>query len=333
MNDDSEMLRESFGRLLSDVCALPAVRAAHEVGETEAIWSTLVESGFLDALVPEENGGAGLTALDLAPLVIEAGHYLLPVAFGHTAVARALVARAGLELPVDGPIVLWELTHDGRPRSVVTPMAVEGGHALVQQDNQFHLAPLVAAGQDGFHFTIAAPDKAAPPLIAFELDACSLFDWGAGLTALASAGATTRVLDMLLQHVTERQQFGRPLGNFQAIQHMAAQAAEQSVLARTAALMALSGAKGQVDPLRVAVAKSVTAFAAAEVARVAHAVHGAIGISEEHDLQLFTRQLKRWELSHGSQAYWAKMLGEARLAYAGGTSVDFVRARLAPLAS
>jgi acyl-CoA dehydrogenase len=84
-----------------------------------------------------------------------------------------------------------------------------------------------------------------------------------------------------------------------------------------------------VDRWRVAVAKTIANEAAGIGCAIAHAVHGAIGISEEHDLQLYTRRLKRWQLSFGSDAYWARHAGQARLETDEGNSVDFVRARLA----
>jgi alkylation response protein AidB-like acyl-CoA dehydrogenase len=76
---------------------------------------------------------------------------------------------------------------------------------------------------------------------------------------------------------------------------------------------------------RVAVAKTVTSQAAVPIATIAHAVHGAIGISEEYDLQLFTRRLHEWRLADGSEAYWSRLLGGARIESDTDTSITFVR--------
>jgi len=138
-----------------------------------------------------------------------------------------------------------------------------------------------------------------------------------------------RVLDMALHHVNERQQFGRSLGKFQAIQQQLSMLAERTVAAQVAARIGLSAPGLTLDRCRVGVAKSVAHEAAGLSAAVAHAVHGAIGISQEHDLQLYTRRLKRWQISFGSDGYWARHVGEARLAAGEGTSVDFIRSRLA----
>ena len=89
-----------------------------------------------------------------------------------------------------------------------------------------------------------------------------------------------------------------------------------------------SSARGlPLDPALAATAKSITSAAAARVANTAHAVHGAIGISEEHDLQLYTRRLHDWRLAWGSESYWNAVLGSARLGES-APSVDWVRGRL-----
>lgn len=328
---ENDLFLESFSRLLTDVCDKTAVRAIHGGAGTDAMWQALAESGFLDALVTEEHGGVGLGRAEVLPLFMLAGQHLLPVAFAHTVVARMLIAAGGQAVPVDGPILLWPVGPSCTLRSQISPAAVEAGHALVQHGPSFRVMPLRACdAEDGFGFRAAMLIADAPALLEFEMEGCDLLDWAAALTALSSAGAIARVLELSQQHVTERQQFGRALGNFQAIQHLIAQAAEQSVLAATAARIGFSGEGIAVDPLRVALAKTLTASAASDLSRIAHAVHGAIGISEEHDLQLHTRLLKRWQLSYGSPDFWADRIGAARIAAPAGTAVDFIRVALAP---
>ncbi|PTN43242.1 acyl-CoA dehydrogenase, partial [Achromobacter xylosoxidans] len=78
------------------------------------------------------------------------------------------------------------------------------------------------------------------------------------------------------------------------------------------------------DRLRVAVAKARCSEAALVVSELAHAVHGAIGFTEEYDLQLYTRRLHAWRQTAGSEAYWHDVAGEALLAHAGLT-LDLVR--------
>jgi acyl-CoA dehydrogenase len=114
--------------------------------------------------------------------------------------------------------------------------------------------------------------------------------------------------------VNEREQFGRPIGKFQAIQQQLAVGAEWSAMAAMAAQLAMAGPGVQLLAGRVAAAKQVAGTAADTCANVAHAVHGAIGVTAEYDLQLYTRRLWSWAADFGSSLYWATQLGETVLA-------------------
>lgn len=327
------MLLDPFVRLLGEISTSAAVRAVEESGDADSVQGAIEESGFLDALVPEEKGGAGLSLADMTPLFLAAGEHLLPVPFAETVIARALIALGNAEAP-SGAILLWPMGPQGRLRSQVTPLGVKGGHALVQRGESFSLVPtrLVARSDDAFRMTAAALDERAPPILSVSIADVDLLDWAAAITAANMAGAMGRMLDLALGHSNERQQFGRPLGKFQAIQQQLSVMAERTVAAQVSARIGLSARGMILDRCRVAVARSVTHEAADLSAAIAHAVHGAIGISEEHDLQLYTRRLKRWQVSFGSDSFWARHVGTARLAGDGGTSVDFVRSRLAAAA-
>ena len=100
--------------------------------------------------------------------------------------------------------------------------------------------------------------------------------------------------------------------------------AEDLIACRLAAQLGCAGGIG-VALAAAATAKITTSTAAVRIASSVHAVHGAIGIAEEYDLQLLSRRLHEWRLADGSEGYWAKVLGEARLADPVST-VDWVRA-------
>ena len=148
-------------------------------------------------------------------------------------------------------------------------------------------------------------------------DSGALERWGAALHAGLIAGALGQVFEMSLAHCNVREQFGRPLGRFQAVQHQLAVMAEQVAAASIAAEAAFQGGGAQVPALwPAAMAKARASEAAAEVAALAHAVHGAIGITAEYDLQLYTRRLHEWRTTHGSEDHWHRRLGQAVLAQA-----------------
>jgi acyl-CoA dehydrogenase len=162
----------------------------------------------------------------------------------------------------------------------------------------------------------------------FAAPACGLRAVAAIVRAAAIAGAGDRLLNMTIAYANERVQFGKPIGKQQALQQQLAVMAEQVVAARIAAQI---GCAGGFPPAvaAAAVAKQVSSAGATLIADTAHAVHGAIGISEEFDLQLYSRRLREWRLADGSEGYWAGVLGAERLAAGGEVTVDFIRDRLA----
>lgn len=73
--------------------------------------------------------------------------------------------------------------------------------------------------------------------------------------------------------------------------------------------------------------------AATVVCNIAHAIHGAIGVTWEFDLQLYTRRLKQWQMAFGSEVFWGARLGAARISAPVDTTADFLRIHLATKAN
>lgn len=304
--DMSELI-DPFSRLVEDICTPAAVRAIEEGGDTGAMWDAFAASGFLDALVSEDAGGAGLSLADAAPLISLLGARAVPLPVGDTMVARALLARAGLDVP-EGPLAL--ATGAGPvPFGLVAKHIVSGSPE----------APIVSKA-------IVEPTGVNHDIDGFAvgLEGAALRPVAAVLRALLISGATGRVLEMTVQYANERSQFGKPIGKQQAVQQQLSVLAEQAVAARIAAAV---GARGGLIPRMqdAAVAKHGTSLAAGQVAAIAHAVHGAIGISEEYDLQLLTRRLYGWRLADGSESYWAGVLGTLRSEAHLLSTADFIR--------
>jgi len=114
------------------------------------------------------------------------------------------------------------------------------------------------------------------------------------------------------------------------VQHQLAVMAEHVAAARIAAQIGCQGAGPLPDALQAAVAKARTSEAAALVAPMAHAVHGAIGVTAEFDLQLYTRRLHQWRGEYGSELAWQRALGRAVLDARQPLTLDFLRERLLP---
>ena len=117
-------------------------------------------------------------------------------------------------------------------------------------------------------------------------------------------GGATAVLDMTVEYVKQRTQFGRPVGSFQAVQHHCAEMATDVEgcrgVAYQAAWMLAEGIPAQRE---ISIAKAWISQAYRRICATAHQCHGAIGFTKEHDLQLYTRRAKVQELSYGDTNY------------------------------
>ena len=312
---EAQALIDPFARLVADACPPAIVRAIEAGGDAQAAWDMFDQSGFLDALVPEGAGGAGLGLAEVAPLIALLGAHAVPLPVGETMIARGLLALADCA-PPPGPIVL---ASGNGP----APLAKVAQYALVAAGDGVALAPVASVVPTGVHHDLSGVIVAGATLATIAAPPGGLRPIAAVLRALLISGATGRLLHMTVDYANQRSQFGKPIGKLQAVQQQLALLAEQSVAARIAAEI---GCRRGLAPsvLDAAIAKHGASVAAAEVAGIAHAVHGAIGVSEEYDLQLLTRALHCWRLADGAEAYWAEMLGLARAAREFG-SIDLLR--------
>ncbi|MEO8298557.1 MAG: acyl-CoA dehydrogenase family protein [Burkholderiales bacterium] len=318
------MLADAVEQFLAGQCTPARVRQIEkeEEGAAAALWREVHESGFADTLVPEAHDGAGLSLADACTVAQAAGRHVLPLPLAQTMVLRAALAVAGLAVP-EGALTIAVATTveaDGAIVSHAVPFGLTAQWALVTTDRGQLLLPLAAGARSraGGHGSLDADVRwSQRPADAVDLPVQAGVDWratGAALTAALMAGAMTRLTEITIAYANDRVQFGKPIGKLQAIQQQLSVMAEQSVAARTAALLALSGAGWQVDALRAAVGKQRAADGAVTVATTAHAVHGAIGVTEEYDLQLLTRRVHEWRAHYGGESYWARRLGEAMVA-------------------
>ncbi|KQP22055.1 acyl-CoA dehydrogenase family protein [Pseudorhodoferax sp. Leaf267] len=321
MND---LYADALAPLLHDLCTPDTVRAIEAGGDHRALWQALDDAGFADALVPEAQGGAGLALHDALSLMLLCGTHAVPVPLGETLLARAWLARAGHALP-PGSIVFGEI-HDG---AALVRMGRVADHALVARDGVVKLLPVAQAEAVPAGFVLDAslrwPEAAWQAAPSVDTDARPLPTLQACLYAAQLAGALRAVFDRTLAYANQRQQFGRPIGKFQAIQHQLAVMAEHVFAARMAAQIGCRAADLVPERLHVAIAKARTSEAALEVAGLAHAIHGAIGFTAEFDLQLYTRRLHAWRQAAGSESYWYGVAGRQHLAGEHALVLDTLR--------
>lgn len=336
-----DMLSDAFERLLADHCDAAAVRAI-ERGDQHPLWQVFADSGFADTLLAQAHGGAGLSLRDAYPLIEACGRYAAPLPLAETMAVRAALGEA-VGASVLGPAVepLGIASHvrrnDDGTLCAQVPHGLCCAWVAVAQDGRAALWPVNDAEVTGtgiagcLDATLRWPAAPGNALSLPDLDWRAL---GASLTAAHMAGAMARVLDMTLEYARQRTQFGRPIGKFQAIQQQISQLAERVFATRIAAQLAMPADGITPDLHAAAAAKGYASEAAVLVCSIAHAVHGAIGITAEHDLPLFTRRLHAWRSHHGAESYWYERLGTTWIDMDGETpetplsALDFVRTHL-----
>ena len=335
-NDIRAMLVESVTRLLKDHVDRKLLAAAKEKGWSAELWQTLDEAEFPRVSIPEEAGGAGGTVSDLAAVLRVAGRYAAPVPLAETAMlAGWMLAASGLPVPrgalaagpahretlaakrkgsgwtVTGALgrVPWARTAS---RLVLLAKGPDGAIVACVDPAKCRIVPgrnLAGEPRDAVALEDVAAEQAAPagPGVSAE----SLRLRGALARSVLMAGALERILELAVEHAQQRVQFGRKIGQFQAVQHEIARLGGEVAVAVAAALSAAGAVeRGEDVTLAVASAKIRTSEAAREGALIAHQVHGAIGATDEHALHHSTLRLWAWREEYGAEAEWATALGQ-----------------------
>ena len=326
------MFAEAIAEILADQFKPGAVRSVEAGGSPAALWNTLSESGFLELLAPEDAGGANLALSELYPIIASFGRHAVPVPAAQSIAARALLVPHGVAVP-SGMTTLaaaCRVAADGRVECALTPFGTLAEFVVADHDGELVVLSCAEAERvaTGVHGSLCATLRwrVMNPVARIAGAGGGVALFGAALHAALLAGAMDRVFEMTLQYGNDRSQFGKSIGKFQAIQHQLSVMAEHVAAAGIAAELAFAGTGPLPAPLATAIAKARASEAVSVVAAIAHAVHGAIGVTEEYDLQLFTRRMHEWRIAHGSEAYWNQVVGEAVLASPAGSITDFVRA-------
>lgn len=314
--------------------------AAGEASEQDELRSMLAELGWYRIAVPEEAGGEGGGIEDAVEILESLGRAAVAAPVAESVAALRALARSG-RTGLDALASATVAAGDGA-RAVVSGDAVEldgqvarvpwgatASAVLVRAtsaagDDVWVLVPSDTAGatwEEGR--SIAGEPRDTLTLSGVRLPVESVVD-GAGSARLELAlfraaqalGALEAALASTIEHVTTRQQFGRPLVKFQAVAGLLAQMASEYALARVAVEQAVAAAgEGSADAAaRIAAARVVIDRASTVGARIAHQLHAAMGITREHALHLSTRRLWSWRDEEGTGRAWATRLGRELVA-------------------
>lgn len=347
--EDQLALRDAVRDLLSRECPPEVVRAAWPDGTDahgarkgegaraarDRSWTALAEMGVLGVAVSEERGGLGMGPVDWVLLAEETGYAALP----HPFVETALVVAPLLDAVGDPHGVLDEVVAGERPAGAVPLLStlVPWGDQiryLVAIDHHVASSPewvarrieggLAVGDEEGGERTLADTVDAGRRVVQLGgwkagadlgsgADAAAAFDRGALGTAAQLVGLGRRMVEMTVAYVSERRQFGVPIGSFQAVKHHLADAELGLRFAGPAVYAAAwSVATGQPTAARdVSMAKALASDAARQAGRKALQCHGAIGYTVEADLHLYQKRAEALARSWGDAAWHRRRVGDA----------------------
>jgi len=334
-SEDQLLLQKTVRDFLRAECTPERVRAlwSTETGRSPELWKQLADVGLAGLLVPEQQGGMGLDETDAVLLFEECGR---------AALAEPVVATAAVGAPLLAELGDPALAARWRPRVAAGEALLAAGHPanvfladahvadlllLPDAAGDLHAVPraevrltaqpandpsqrLFSASFGASAATRVATGERAQTLLAAALER------GALACAAQLVGVADRLLELAVAYASQRKQFGRPIGSFQAVKHLLANAKVRLEYARPLVYRA-AWSVAQGDPrraLHVAMAKSEAGEAAGLAARSALQVHGAIGYTWEQDLHLWMRRAWSLDLAFGSRAFHRARIGSNVLA-------------------
>jgi alkylation response protein AidB-like acyl-CoA dehydrogenase len=317
--EEQRLFQRTVRDLLAKAFPAEELRAswADATGRSRERWAQLASLGVVGMLVPSDAGGLGMDEVDLVLVLEETGRAALPEPVVETAAvasrllselapaaiqARWLPAVAAgdawiaVGLRESGPYVA-----DAHVADLLLLQRGDALHAVARGDVELVSQPSIDGAQR--IFTVDWNPTTATRLASGAAAAAAMaaaFDRGASGSAAQLLGVADRMIEMAADHARQREQFGQPIGSFQAVKHLLADALlkldfARPVVYRAAWSMAHEAADSAIRGRDASMAKAYASEAATAAARAALQVHGAIGYTWEHDLHLWMK--RAWTLA------------------------------------
>ena len=306
LNDEQEAIKETANEFLGSRFKPEKVRElAESHSYDESLWNEISELGWPGIAIPEEHGGQGLGTVDLAVLLEEAGFACAPSPLLGTVGAALAISAAGSDeqkaewlpklatgeatgafgaVPPDGESTLF---CDLPGADVVVTFDGEG--ALLAPASEVDAERIETIDATRAYSVVSAP---AGDRLPGDVDAGR--DRLAVAIAAELVGVAQRALEMAVDYAREREQFGRPIGAYQAVSHRCAAMLLATEEARSLTYYAAWTADAEPEslPMAAAMANSRAADAAWESTASALQVFGGIGFTWEHDLQFWLKRAR-----------------------------------------
>ncbi|WP_408591337.1 acyl-CoA dehydrogenase family protein [Novosphingobium sp.] len=312
LTDEQQMFAQTAATLFGDTCTPDHWRKMMEQGVAFAAdrWAQIVENGFTLLMLPESEGGLGLTELDFALIAQAAGYVALPEPLVESAgiAAPMLAALSPGHALLADPAAIIAIAPAANP---VVASADVASAILFERDGRAYLARADTVG--------LTPASTIDPLrrvfrVAWNpADAEDLgpADWtlatdrAAVFAAAQGIGLAQRAVDLAVAYAKDRQQFGKPIGSYQAVKHHLASAQTAIEFARPVVTAAAASVdqRDVYSRARASHARLVALEAADQAARAAIQVHGAMGYSWEVDVHLFLKRTLALTGSWGTPAF------------------------------
>jgi alkylation response protein AidB-like acyl-CoA dehydrogenase len=310
--EDQRTITEAVREMLAESCETAALRKMLERGDAidEGRWATIRDMGLIGMLAPESVGGLGLGMADLAPIAEAAGYVALP---------EPLIELAGIAIPLLAELdddkgwlaraVAGEIVAVGHPSNPFVTDADLAGALLLADGEDIHLVAQEAVtvtrepSIDPFRRLFKVQWTPSPATLVGR-NWTTTGDRGAVLAAAQMIGLGQRCIDASVAYARDRLQFGRPIGQNQAVKHLLANAQVAIEFARPVVLAAAAELPlgSLASRARAAHAKIAAADAADLAARNAVQVHGAMGITWEVDIHFFLKRALALKFAWGTSA-------------------------------
>jgi alkylation response protein AidB-like acyl-CoA dehydrogenase len=313
---EQQAMAEAVRDALDNECSPAALREEPGGDQRRRVWASLAGLGMFALTIPDRFGGLDLDQTDAIGVLLETGRAAVPGPIAETFAVTHALQTAG----ADAVAALWlpriatgeAIVTLGLGRSPLVESADRADLILLQHDEELHAVPASAVRIEHQQsidshrrlFSVAWTPSAATVLVDGPKTDAAITTARHHLLLATSAqllGLAKRLLDLSVRHVIAREQFGHPLGTFQAVQHRLADVAVAvefagPVVARAACALLEGAPSASRD---VAMAKIFASEAAERAAYAGLQVHGAIGYTREHDLHLYA--LRAWSLAvaHG----------------------------------
>ena len=336
MSELEIMLAESAGRIFANEVTVAQIELMESGQWSTELWAQLEDSGLTRVLVTESDEGASASWSEALPVLLAASKNLTPVAFVETVLAGWILSQLGIAVPRGAMCLALpkgevEFASHGAgyfTGKVSAPWGRCIKHVLVAVRNESDDSPVwLLLPSEGVQVEQGTNAAAEPrDTLVFEgtpvVAQCRGYGGdpkllGALLTSIQISGVLERILNQSVQYASDRVQFGKPIGKFQAIQQQLSLMANHVVAARMAVATACDAMESPNWERQAMIAKVVCGQAASVVAGIAHQVHGAIGFTYEHTLHFATRRLWSWRAEFGGDSEWAEKLGREAIARGG----------------